>query len=119
MDWSIKLDEALYAYQNAFKTSIDTSHCRLVYGKDVHLSVPLENMALRAVKLLNMDSSLVTLERMYKVLELEVYMSHAYLTERLYKETANDVKVVVKFIQCYFTRYDALHSVISDRGTCF
>ena len=56
-------------------------------------------MALSAVKLLNMDSSLVALERMYMVLELEVYRFHAYITERLYKEKANDVKVVVKSIQ--------------------
>ena len=64
-------------------------------------------MALWAVKLLNMDSSLVALERMYMVLELEVYRFHAYVTERLYNEKANDVNVVVKSIQCHFTRFDA------------
>ena len=62
MDWSIKLDESLQAYENAFKTSIGTSHCRLVYGKAVHLYVPLEHKALWVVKLLNMDASLVALE---------------------------------------------------------
>ena len=119
MDWSIKLDEALLAYQNAFKTSIGTSHYRLVYGKAVHLYVPLENKALWVVKLLNMDASLVALEWMYILLELEEYMFHAYETERLYKEKAKVVKVAVKFMQCHFTHFDARHSVISDRGTHF
>ena len=76
-------------------------------------------MALWAVKLLNIDSSLVAFERMYMVLELEVYRFHAYVTERLYKEKANDVKVVVKFMQCHFTHFDGRHSVIIDRGIQF
>ena len=119
MDWSIYLDVSLWGYRNTFKTSIRTTLCLLVYGKAFHLYVSLENMALWAVKLLNMDSSLVALERMYMVLALEVYRFHAYVTERLYKEKANDVNVVVKSIQCHFPRFDARHSVISDRGTHF
>ena len=45
----------------------------------------LENKALWAVKLHNMDASLVALERKYILLELEEYRYHAYETERLYK----------------------------------
>ena len=56
---------------------------------------------------------------MYILLELEEYRFHAYETERLYKEKAKVVKVVVKFMQCHFTHFDARHSVISDRGTHF
>ena len=119
MDWSIKLDESLWAYRNAFKMPIGTSHCRLVYRKAFHLYVPLENKALWAVKLLNMDSSLVALERMYMVLELEEYWFHSYETERLYKKNANDAKAVVNFLQCLFTRFNARHSVISDLGIHF
>ena len=47
------------------------------YGKAFHLSVTLENKELWAVKLLNMDASLVALERKYIVLELEEYKFHA------------------------------------------
>ena len=39
--------------------------------------------------------------------------------QRLYKDKTNDAKAVVKFMQCLFTRFDACHSVISDRGTHF
>ena len=56
---------------------------------------------------------------MYILLELEEYRFHAYETERLYKEKAKVVKVVVKFMQCHFTDFDARHSVIIDRGTQF
>ena len=72
MDGSIKLDESLWVYRNAFKTTIKTTHCLLVYGKAFHLYVSVENTALWSVKLLNMDASLVALERIYMVLELEV-----------------------------------------------
>ena len=37
--------------------------------------------------------------------------------QRLYKDKTNDASAVVKFMQCLFTRFDACHSVISDRGT--
>ena len=74
----------------------------------------LENKALWAVKLHNMDASLVALERKYILLELEEYRFHAYETERLYKAKANNAKAVVKFMQCLFTRFDARHSAISD-----
>ena len=77
MDWSIKHDDSLLAYQNAFKTSIHTSHFLLVYGKAFHLYFMLENKALCAVKLHNMDASLVALERKYILLELEEYKFHA------------------------------------------
>ena len=119
MDWSMMLDDLLWAYRNAFKTSIGTSHCRLFYGKAFHLYVSLENMVLWAVKLLNIDSSLVALERMYMVLELEEYWFHSYETERLYKKNANDAKAVVNFLQCLFTSFNARHSVISDMGIHF
>ena len=39
--------------------------------------------------------------------------------QRLYKDKTNDAKAVVKFMQFLFTRFDACHSVISDRGTHF
>ena len=77
MDLSIKNDKSLWAYQNTSKTSISTSHCRIFYGKAFQLYVMIENKALWAVKLHNMDASLVALERKYILLELEEYRFHA------------------------------------------
>ena len=62
--------------------------------------------------LLNMDASLIALERKYQLLQLEEYMFLAYENEPLYNEKGNDAKVVVKFIQYLFTSFDARHSVI-------
>ena len=58
----------------------------------------LENKALWAVKLNNMDASLVALERKYILLELEEYKFYAFETALLYKEKGNDAKVLVKFM---------------------
>ena len=70
-DWSLKLLDSLWSYITTYKTILDMSPYRLVYGKACHLPVEIEYKAWWAVKKLNLDMGRAGLKRLLHINELE------------------------------------------------
>ena len=54
-DWSIQLNDALWAYRTVYKTPIGMSSYIIVFGKHCHLPLELEYKAMWDIKKLNCD----------------------------------------------------------------
>ncbi|CAM8982868.1 unnamed protein product [Rhodiola kirilowii] len=85
-DWASKLDDALWAYKTTFKTPIDMSPFRLIYGKTCHLPVELKYKVLWAVRELNMNMKEAGEKRLLQLNELDEIRLDSYENARIYKE---------------------------------
>ncbi|GJT97940.1 reverse transcriptase domain-containing protein [Tanacetum coccineum] len=86
VDWSEKLNNALWAFRTAHKTPTGCTPFRLVYGKSCHLPVEVEHKAYWALKQCNMDLTATTKNRFMALNELMELRNEAYENTQIYKE---------------------------------
>ena len=85
-DWSVKLDDALWAYRTTYKSPIGMSPYRIVFGKPYHLPLELEYKAMCVIKKLNLDCQAVKEKILLQLNELEEMRNEAYDNAKIYKE---------------------------------
>nr|GEU30962.1 reverse transcriptase domain-containing protein [Tanacetum cinerariifolium] len=89
--WSDKLDDALWAFHTAFKTPIECTLYKLVYGKACHLPIKLEHKAYWALKHCNFDLKTAVDHQKIQLNELNELRDQAYENSLIYKEKTKKI----------------------------
>nr|GEX38229.1 reverse transcriptase domain-containing protein [Tanacetum cinerariifolium] len=89
--WSDKLDDALWAFHITYKTPIECTPYKLVYGKAFHLPIELEHKAYWALKQANFDLTVANDHRKAQLNELNEIRDHAYENSLIYKEKSKRI----------------------------
>nr|GFA10937.1 reverse transcriptase domain-containing protein [Tanacetum cinerariifolium] len=84
--WSDKLEDALWAFRIAYKTSIGCAPYRLVYKKACYLPLEIEHKAYWALKHTNFDLKTAGNHRKLQLNELNELRDQAYENSLIYKE---------------------------------
>nr|GEY98614.1 reverse transcriptase domain-containing protein [Tanacetum cinerariifolium]GFA18793.1 reverse transcriptase domain-containing protein [Tanacetum cinerariifolium] len=98
--WSVKLDDALWAFRTAYKTPIGCTPYKLVYEKACHLPIELKHKAYWALKQSNFDLAVAGDHRKIQLNGLNEIRNHAYENSLIYKEKTkriHDSKIKNRF----------------------
>ena len=120
-DWASKLPNALWAYRIAFKTPIEMSPFRLIYGKPCHLPVELEHRAYWAIKKLNLCLDQTGKERLLQLQELQELHKESYQNAKIYKAKKKPFmkSILVGKLFIIMTRYSFIILILNSfQGSC-